>query len=412
MLRELHGTHYLIPTGQDIAMHRNAVKLNETGVIIWHALNERRTSAELPAIIRQKLTAGGINLSSVSDDDLASDADSFIHSLIRENALIPSDDSGNKSPASCGCSSGLTRFDSCYRIASLTIGFFGCRECLDSSLEDFRLEQPVRSDSLADAAGTHANQADQIWRLRPLIAMPEFEGRMLIHTTQLELFEAHGWYIMTFPANRHLLMCRVTTDGSVAELFYDHRDMPEARTELFYGLRNVFLVAAQQHGLFAIHSASVKYNNAALLFCGQSGTGKSTHTAFWNGLFGTPYLNGDLNLAGIENGVAYIYGIPWCGTSGIYTTERVPVGAITLLRQASGNHVSVPAPDDAQLLVAQRMISPTWTVPLADMNLDFAGSLQDCCRILKLSCTASPEAARVMKAYIDTVGIGGIASDA
>ena len=51
-------------------------------------------------------------------------------------------------------------------------------------------------------------------------------------------------------------------------------------------------------------------------------------------------------------------------------------------------------------------------IPLADMNLDYAGRLQDCCHILKLSCTASPDAARVMKAYIDNVRIGGITADA
>ena len=37
MLRSLHGTYYLIPTGQDIAMHRNAIKFNDTGLIIWNA---------------------------------------------------------------------------------------------------------------------------------------------------------------------------------------------------------------------------------------------------------------------------------------------------------------------------------------------------------------------------------------
>ena len=351
---------------------------------------------KIPSVIRQRLTADGIDMSSVSDEELSDDAYTFIRSLICQSALVTAECTDSRLHS--GSTDSLS-FDACYKIGGLTTGFIGCTDCLDISLEDFRTDIPNGA-------------VDQLWRLCPLIDMPEFDGRMIIHTVQLELFESGGWYVMTFPSNRHLLMCRITTDGTAAEFFYDHRDMPEARTELFYGLRNAFLVAAQQHGMFALHSASIKYNGYALLFCGQSGTGKSTHTAFWHELFGTPYLNGDINLTGIEDGVAYVYGIPWCGTSGIYTTDRVPVGAITLLRQASDTHVSIPSPDSAQLLVAQRMISPAWCIPLADMNLDYAGRLQDCCHILKLSCTASPDAARVMKAYIDNVMIGGITADA
>lgn len=46
---------------------------------------------------------------------------------------------------------------------------------------------------------------------------------------------------------------------------------------------------------------------------------------------GTPLLNGDLNLIGEENGQFFVYGIPWCGTSGICTTEKQRLGGIVLL---------------------------------------------------------------------------------
>ena len=167
MLRSLHGTYYLIPTGQDIAMHRNAIKLNDTGLIIWDAITNGIPMDKIPSVIRQRLTADSLS------------------------------------------------FDACYKIGGLTTGFIGCTDCLDISLEDFRTDIPN-------------GDVDQLWRLCPLIDMPEFDGRMIIHTVQLELFESGGWYVMTFPSNRHLLMCRITTDGTAAEFFYDHRDMPEA----------------------------------------------------------------------------------------------------------------------------------------------------------------------------------------
>ena len=59
--------------------------------------------------------------------------------------------------------------------------------------------------------------------------------------------------------------------------------------------------------------------------------GKSTHTALWHELFDTPYLNGDLNLLGLDKDHIIAYGIPWCGTSGIFTAEAYELGGIILL---------------------------------------------------------------------------------
>lgn len=59
--------------------------------------------------------------------------------------------------------------------------------------------------------------------------------------------------------------------------------------------------------------------------------GKSTHTALWHELFDTPYLNGDLNLLGLHKDHIIAYGIPWCGTSGIFTAEAYELGGIILL---------------------------------------------------------------------------------
>lgn len=85
-------------------------------------------------------------------------------------------------------------------------------------------------------------------------------------------------------------------------------------------------------GLFAIHSASILYREKGMAFFpGHSGMGKSTHTGLWHQLLGTPFLNGDLNLLGIHENRIMVYGIPWCGTSGIYTIKTYELGGIVLL---------------------------------------------------------------------------------
>ena len=117
MLRSLHGTYYLIPTGQDIAMHRNAIKLNDTGLIIWDAITNGIPMDKIPSVIRQRLTADGIDMSSVSDEELSDDAYTFIRSLICQSALVTAECTDSRLHS--GSTDSLS-FDACYKIGGLT----------------------------------------------------------------------------------------------------------------------------------------------------------------------------------------------------------------------------------------------------------------------------------------------------
>lgn len=176
----------------------------------------------------------------------------------------------------------------------------------------------------------------------------------------------------------------------------------ETLDHLFHALRLFFLYLAQKKDRFAVHSASILYHEKAWLFSGHSGMGKSTHTALWHERFQTPYLNGDLNLIGSENGQFFVYGISWCGTPGIFTTKQYPPGGIVLL----GRHPELDlaeelsAPDKI-LRVMQRMISPAWNAELLDRNLSFASEIAARVPVFHLSCTMQPSAAQAARAEID-----------
>ena len=171
---------------------------------------------------------------------------------------------------------------------------------------------------------------------------------------------------------------------------------------LFHAIRLFFLFTAQRNGLFAIHSASVLYQGKAWLFSGHSGMGKSTHTALWHELFDTPYLNGDLNLLGLKEDHIIVYGIPWCGTSGIFTAETYELGGIVLLgRDLQTDYLEELNPSEKVLRVMQRMISPAWTERQLSENLFFAGEIADRVPVLHLLCTKNASAACVMKNAID-----------
>jgi hypothetical protein len=230
----------------------------------------------------------------------------------------------------------------------------------------------------------------------------ETVGEVLIKTALLEICRDQEFITLTFPQQKGVPFCRISADGRFAWLSVN----PNAGTEtlkqdVFFTFRDVFLLFAQEHGLFALHSASVLYREKAWLFSGPSGTGKSTHTNLWHKLYDTPFLNGDLNLCRIEGDSVMVYGMPWCGTSGIYTKEAYPLGGIILLRQSPENRIEELSADKQQLLVSQRLISPSWTEERLVKNLSFAGGVRERCLVFRLSCNMEDEAAETVKEYID-----------
>ena len=153
---------------------------------------------------------------------------------------------------------------------------------------------------------------------------------------------------------------------------------------------------AQKKGMFVLHSASLLYLEKAWLFSGPSGMGKSTHTALWKKLFDTPFLNGDLNLIGKEGDQFVVYGIPWCGTSEIFTVEKKELGGIVLLEKAPEDKIVSLTKEQKTLRVMQRMISPPWTAGLMKKNLAFAEEIANEKPVYFLRCTKNDTAAEVM----------------
>lgn len=103
---------------------------------------------------------------------------------------------------------------------------------------------------------------------------------------------------------------------------------------LGYGL------ATLPYNTVAIHSSCVVYQNQAVLFLGESGTGKSTHSRLWlEHIHGTELLNDDSPVIRIEDGDIWAYGSPWSGKTPCYKTERHILKACVRLSQAPFNSI-------------------------------------------------------------------------
>lgn len=412
VIRQLADTFYIIPTGQRIADRRRCLKINQTGCVIWDLLQKDLSWEELLSAYTEyvksiemtentktvKPASIGEEASTVTVASISSDLSTYVLTLFQFGMIQASAKEMQAFPFAPFQAKGNAYYCR-YNIAGIQVHYKGRKEWLHAFFEPF-LEDGKENPSAHIHMGEQI-QISQNWRVRPLSEVPEIAGELLLFGSQLDVYRCSGDYMLRFPSNHHLALCTLSFDGKEAVFYYDGSTQQEAVDELFYGFRAAFFYLAALHGKYALHSASNYYQEKAWLYSASSGTGKTTHVKLWEKLYAVPVLNGDLNLLGMEKDEVFVYGIPWCGTSGVYTTKKYPLGGIILLKRGTENRVCKLPQDERQLYTAQRMISPAWTEKQVDDSLLFAEKLSDRIPIRQLYCTQEPSAAAVMKEYID-----------
>ncbi len=369
----INGIPYLIPYGQAVADFSKALMLNETADLLLSRIACGAKEDELLNFLSETYDA--------SDNDipeLRQGLADFLNMLKTYNVII-SDDTKIYSDTD-------THF---IRIGTLNISLCGADKLYDRYFHAFS----------CDAIPKKCSQKIQIHTYPP---HTHKNGNVLIRNNEIILLETETSYIIIF-IRSNIYEIHSAKDGSLATIYCKENHSDKALFELFHAIRFVFVIAAMANDMYVIHSASILYKGKAWLFSGISGTGKSTHTNFWKECYNTPILNGDLNMIGFDNGSAVVYGLPWCGTSEIYTRETYPLGGITFLKQSSENEVIIPSKDKKILYFMQRLISPSWKISHIEDSLKFAEKVADAVPFMRLLCTKSPEAAKVMKKHIDNL---------
>lgn len=365
----LSDVPYLLPYGQNIADHMPSMQLNHSGSLLSDALLQGADRDALLRVLAEEYHAAPSEL-----PVLEKDLDTYLASLKKAKILAPEENLNYEK-------------NFFFSIGELV---FSCRGSMALSLPYF--------DKFACPPTKHADQVITIAAHKPPFHK---NGTILVRSSELLICDAGEDYLFLFPASWNLYEMYVKKDGSAATLYC----MPDAEKthadDLFHALRFAFLILAQNRDLFVVHSASILYQEKAWLFSGSSGTGKSTHTRLWNKCFDTPFLNGDLNLIGIKDGVPVVYGLPWCGTSNLCTEKTYPLGGVVFLKQSAVNQAAVPSSDQKTLFLMQRMISPSWTKELVEKNLCFAEKIASIVPIFRFSGTKEADAAETMKQTID-----------
>ena len=440
-LKEIAGVHYLLPYGQKVADQRKGIVLNETGVFLWNELQETMTDEELTEKLVHYYSADGEAVNETQDeiqdqmqDQIQQDVKQFVQELlslgILQECLRPccAEDAGD---ATCVYPT-KEPFVGCLEIAGMRIALYGSRDLISSQFDAFLKDcASAQEKSKSELQAKSQNELQIESQIKMQIKMPvqmQIEilqrtppfhpnGKTLIRNEELVVCEKEQGYIILFPSMNQIREVHMTRDGRFAQIYVKGVDKEKTKEELFHAIRHFFLFFAQRQGFFAIHSASIFYRDQVWIFSGHSGMGKSTHTNIWKEQFGTEIINGDLNLIGWSNGGQdnigqsvnkqslkghpIVYGMPWCGTSGIASTKSYPLGGIVLLGRSDNDHFESLQNDQKIVRVMQRMISPVWTEDMLEANLKCAAKLAKEVPIYYLLCTKEPSAAYAMKARID-----------
>lgn len=374
MLRKIEDSWQLLPFGQRIADQKHGMILNETGADIWNLLEFPKSKEELIRLLAEKY-----EISEEEYAELAEDIERFLDQLLAFGVLRET------------CPAVEQPFYQELCIADLRIAFYGEPEWFPEAWNLFEAE---RTECYELGGNLLPDQKIELIPYR----LPERQnGTILLQNKELTVCQTEDGYVLDFPTMENIRAVELSEDGSRVRMYMVPEDTEESRENIFHAVRHCFLYLAQKKGLYAIHSASLLYRGKAWLFSGHSGAGKSTHTNLWNGQFETPILNGDLNLVGEQDGNLLVYGIPWCGTSGICTTEAYPLGGIVLLAQDAQNRIETLTKTEKTLRVMQRMISPAWLPGQLDRNLEFAEKIIKQIPVCSYRCTKEPEAAVYLK---------------
>lgn len=412
-LEYIDNIPYLVPFGQAVSRFGKPVKLNETGAVMWQklaaAISHAKTSkkdclSDTETLMSDSITAAWNELlcdyyvaeNDIDKAQIKKDSQDFLDMLRANHALDHADHSSLYNPDSI-------RKNIC--IAGINIEYTGPGAMYPDDFSAFE------TDAVTDSPDVALSVDGVLSRTYPL-------GNLVVRTRDVCIYENSDRYYLILNTFTVITECEISKSGTV-KLYYQipspkeagkcmrailaDIDYERARYEVFHATRLAYLLFAQQRGVFALHSASFLYAGRLWLISAPSGTGKSTHALLWKKVYGTPVINGDLNMIDVNGGVPVVKGSPWCGTSGIFDNKEYRLGGIILLSQGTDNTASQEdSRSDAILAVSNRLITPAWDAALLRTNIDAASRIVSDSLVFRLSCDMSDDAARACKEFIDT----------
>lgn len=175
------------------------------------------------------------------------------------------------------------------------------------------------------------------------------------------------------------------------------------QNNLFQCVREVLIPALLMRNGVLIHSASIVYNNKGVVFSAPSGTGKSTHVGLWKDKYDIQVLNGDVTGCRTAAAKPYIYGLPWCGTSGVFLNMRLPLHAIFFIEQHESNRITRLDYAEAAIRLFSRCFAYLSDETVPDLLLATVNKMVGLTKCYLLECRPDYEAVELVKECLDSI---------
>ena len=164
-----------------------------------------------------------------------------------------------------------------------------------------------------------------------------------------------------------------------------------------FGLWFMLNIATTTQRVAAVHSSVIVKDGRAVMFLGESGTGKSTHTRLWReNIGGAVLLNDDSPFVRATTDGVVVYGSPWSGKTPCYTQEHYPLQAIVRLSQAPHNRMRcLRAVEAIGALLPSLPPAFAFDKELEDATLNTLSALLRGAKVYHLECLPDAAAARL-----------------
>ena len=209
-------------------------------------------------------------------------------------------------------------------------------------------------------------------------------------------------------------LLEIVSEGQPSHLFLyergSHRvlcNAGEVETNLSFlrfGLWFVLNIATTTQRVAAVHSSVIVKDGRAVMFLGESGTGKSTHTRLWReNVEGAVLLNDDSPFVRATAEGVVVYGSPWSGKTPCYKQEYYSLQAIVRLSQAPHNKMRrLRAVESIGALLPSLPPAFAFDKVLEDATLNTLSALLRGAKVYHLECL--PDAAAAHLSYETVFG--------
>lgn len=154
-----------------------------------------------------------------------------------------------------------------------------------------------------------------------------------------------------------------------------------------------------------VHASQIAVGNKGILFTAPSQTGKSTQAGLWNRYMNTPIICNDRTLLR-NNGASFdTYGYPIDGSSPVYSSCRLELGAIVVLRQGAENQICrLPALKALKYLMEQTVFDVWSKAELGIISQQWTDILNRY-PVYQLTCRADLDAVICLKNQLERDGV-------